>query len=140
MRGTVRWFDKEVGDLLAQRIPELIQGIASALRGSAEIEYRRGGQATVNDPAVAALVREALADVVGAENVQDGPRMMASEDFAEFTQRVPSTFFFVGCRDERTGKDFEHHHPRFDIDEAALPLGVEMLTRSALRWLDANAN
>ena len=136
--GTVRWFDAEAGDLLAKRIPELIQGIATAMRGSAEVNYRRGGQATVNDPAIAALVREALAEVIGAENVLTGPRLMASEDFAEFTSRVPSTFFFVGSRDESTGKDFEHHHPRFDIDERALPLGVEMMTHAALRWLEAN--
>ena len=139
LSGTVRWFDADVGDLLARRIPEVIQGIATTLRGSAEVEYRRGGKTTVNDPAVAAVVREALAEVVGEDHVQAGPRIMGSEDFSEFTHRVPSTFFFVGSRDEATGKNVEHHHPRFDIDERCLPLGVEMMTRSALRWLEANA-
>ncbi len=139
LSGTVRWFDKDVGDLLALRIPQVIEGVAATLRGSAEVEYRRGGKATVNDPEVAALVREALAEVVGPENVQSGPRIMGSEDFSEFTHRLPSTFFFVGSRDDATGKNAEHHHPRFDIDERCLPLGVEMMTRSALRWLEANA-
>jgi amidohydrolase len=139
LSGTVRWFDSDVGELLARRIPELIQGIATALRGSAEVNYRRGAHPTVNDPAVAVLVRAALAEVLGSEHVRTGPRIMGSEDFCEFTRRVPSTFFFVGCRDESTGKDFDHHHPRFDIDERALPLGVEMMTRAALRWLEANA-
>jgi amidohydrolase len=139
LSGTVRWFDADVGDLLAQRIPEVIQGVATTLRGSAEVEYRRGGKPTVNDSAVAALVREALADVVGEENVLTGPRIMGSEDFAEFTDRLPSTFFFVGCRDEASGIVAQHHHPRFDIDERALPLGVEMMTRAALHWLETNA-
>jgi amidohydrolase len=139
LSGTVRWFDADVGDLLARRIPEVIQGIATTLRGSAEVEYRRGGKTTVNDTAVAALVREALAEVVGDDHVQSGPRIMGSEDFSEFTHRLPSTFFFVGSRDEATGKHFDHHHPRFDIDERCLPLAVEMMTRSALRWLEANA-
>ena len=129
----------DVGDLLAQRIPEVIQGVATTLRGSAEIEYRRGGKPTVNDPAVAVVVREALADVVGAENVLTGPRVMGSEDFAEFTDRLPSTFFFVGCRDESNGIVAQHHHPRFDIDERSLPLGVEMMTRAALHWLETQA-
>ena len=139
MSGTVRWFDAEVGDHLAERIPEVIQGIATSLRGTAEIEYRRGGHPTVNDPAVAALVREALTQIVGAEHVRTDPRIMASEDFSEFTRRLPSTFFFVGSREEATGKDFEHHHPRFDIDERALPLGVEMMSRAAMHWLETNA-
>ena len=132
LSGTVRWFDAEVGDQLARRVPEVIQGIAASLRGRAEVEYRRGGRPTVNDPAVAALVREAVAEVVGAEHSLSGPPIMGSEDFSEFTHRVPSAFFFVGCRDEASGKAFEHHHPRFDIDERSLPLGVEMLTRAAL--------
>jgi amidohydrolase len=139
LSGTVRWFDADVGDLLAQRVPEVIQGIAATLRGSAEVEYRRGGRPTVNDPAVAALVREALAEVVGTDNVHDSPRVMGSEDFSEFTHRLPSTFFFVGCRNERTGITAEHHHPRFDLDEGSLPLGVEMMTRAALHWLEAQA-
>lgn len=139
LSGTVRWFNPDVGAQLADRIPEVIQGIATALRGSAEIEYRRRGRPTVNDPAVASIVREAVAEVIGAENVHTGPRIMASEDFSEFTHRLPSTFFFVGSRDEASGIVAEHHHPRFDIDERCLPLGVEMMTRAALHWLEANA-
>ena len=139
LSGTVRWFDDEAGDLLAQRVPELIKGIAASMRGSAKVEYSSGARTTVNDPAVAALVRDALAEVIGPENVLTGPRVMASEDFSEFTHRVPSTFFFVGCGDESTGKDAAHHHPRFDIDERSLPLGAEMLSLAAPRWLEANA-
>jgi amidohydrolase len=139
LSGTVRWFDADVGDLLATRIPEVIQGVATTLRGSAEVEYRRGGKATVNDSEVVSIVRGALAEVVGEENVLTGPRLMGSEDFSEFTHRLPSTFFFVGSRDDATGKNIAHHHPRFDIDERCLPLAVEMMTCSALRWLEANA-
>ncbi len=138
MRGTVRWFDPAVGDYLAERLPTLIRGVAETLRGSATVEYRRGGKATVNDPGVTAIVHEALAEVIGAENVLTGPPLMGSEDFSEFTSRIPSSFFFVGSRDDETGKNFDHHHPRFDIDERSLPLGVEMMTRAALRWLEAN--
>jgi amidohydrolase len=137
--GTVRWFDSATGDLLARRIPDLIDGIARSLRGSAEITYRRGGPPTVNDPAVAAIVREAAAEIVGADRILQGPQIMASEDFALFTQRVPSTFFFVGAGDEATGKIYDHHHPKFDIDERSLSLGVEVMIRSALRYLEAHA-
>jgi amidohydrolase len=136
MSGTVRWYDDEVGDMLARRIPELIQGIATTMRGSADVQYRRGIGATVNDPAVAAIVREAAADVVGPENTWSGPRLSASDDICEVLRLVPGTHFFVGCRDESTGKIYEHHHPRFDIDERALPLGVEIFTRAALLWLE----
>jgi amidohydrolase len=137
--GTVRWFDQAAGELLARRIPELIDGVARSLRGSADVTYYRSVGPTVNDPAVAALVRDAAAEVVGPDKILAAPPIMASEDFAIFTQRVPSTFFFVGARDEATGKVYEHHHPKFDIDERALSVGVEAMARSALRYLEAQA-
>jgi len=61
---------------------------------------------------------------------------MGSEDFSEFTQRVPSAFFFVGSRDEASGKIWGHHHPRFDIDEHSLAIGVEMMVQCAMRYLE----
>lgn len=133
--GSVRWFDRATGDLLAERLPALIGAVAQALRGTAEVEYRRGGPPLVNDPAMAALVREVAGEVVGKENLLAGPRIMASEDYSLFAQRVPSTYFFVGAGNAATGKVYDHHHPRFDIDERSLALGVEVMARSALRYL-----
>ena len=94
---------------------------------------------TASDPEMAALVREAAVGVAGVEQVITGKQIMGSEDFSEFTQRVPSCFFFVGSRDEASGKVWSHHHPRFDIDERSLAIGAEVMVRSAVRYLEANA-
>lgn len=108
------------------------------MRARAEVEYTRNVPATVNDPGMARLVREAVAAVVGAEHVLAGPPVGASEDFSFFTERVPSCFFFVGSRDEASGKVWGHHHPRFDIDERSLVIGVEAMVRAALQYLETN--
>ncbi len=139
LSGSVRWFNAATGDLLARRIPELIKGVAGSLRATAEVEYRRGVPPTVNDPALAALVRDVALGIEGVTAAIPGTPVMGSEDFSEFTQRVPSAFFFVGTRDEASGKVWSHHHPRFDIDERGLAIGVEVMVASALRWLDDNA-
>ena len=137
--GSIRWFDQETGDLLATRVPAIIKGIAESLRATAEIEYRRGVPPTVNDPDMAALVREVALGVTGVEHAIAGKQIMGSEDFSEFTQRVPSVFFFVGSRDEASGKVWSHHHPRFDIDERSLAIGAEVMVRSAFRYLEQHA-
>ncbi len=139
LSGSVRWFDKETGDFLAERIPEIMRGVAQAMRATAHVEYHRGVLATVNNPAMAAMVREIATEVVGADKVLSGPPIMGSEDFAEFTDAVPSAFFMIGSADVASGKIWGHHHPKFDIDERSLPVGVEMMVRSALRYLDDNA-
>ena len=137
--GSVRWFDEETGDLLAERIPALIKGVAASMRATAEVEYGRGVPPTANDPVIAAMVREVAAGIEGVTDAIPGKQIMGSEDFSEFTQRVPSTFFHVGTRDEASGKIWSHHHPRFDLDERALAIGVEVMVASAIRWLDDNA-
>ncbi len=137
--GSVRWFDQRTGDFLAERIPAIITGVAGSMRAAAEVEYTRGVPPTVNDAGIAALVREVAAGVEGVTEAIPGSPIMGSEDFSEFGQRVPSAFFFVGTRDEASGKVWGHHHPKFDIDERALALGVEVMAESALRWLGEHA-
>ena len=60
---------------------------------------------------------------------------MGADDVAEYLKRVPGCYFWLGTRDEARGIVGEHHHPKYDLDEAALPLGVELLTRIADRYL-----
>ena len=60
---------------------------------------------------------------------------MVGEDFCEFANRVPSAFYFIGAGNKDKGADYPHHHARFNIDEAALSVGLEMHVRSALAYL-----
>lgn len=69
--------------------------------------------------------------------VDEGEDVMStgSDDMAEFLQAVPGCYFLVGSRNEEKGTHYQHHHPRFNIDEEALPIGVEILARAALDYL-----
>jgi amidohydrolase len=84
----------------------------------------------VNDPDVAAVVRQAAGD----DRVVDSDPLMAGDDFSAYLRAAPGCFFFVGAGGEGS---FPHHDPRFTIDEAALPVSTETTTRAAPRFLDA---
>ena len=133
--GTCRFYDMEVGAYVAERLPVLVRGMAESMRATAEVEYRQGGYPVMNDPAMVALVGEAAAAVPGV-TVTDGPRWMPSEDYSEFTRRVPSCYFFVGSKNEDTGQIWGHHHPKFDFDERALTIGAETFVGATLRYLN----
>jgi amidohydrolase len=135
IEGTVRTFDREVRDLLAERIPAVIASIAAVRRGRAEVEYERGYAAVINDPALAELMRTAAVATVGEERVWIPPPTMGSDDVSAFLEAVPGCYCFVGARDAASGKTWGHHHPRFDIDERCLPIGAELLVRTALARL-----
>jgi len=62
--------------------------------------------------------------------------MMGSEDFSFFLQERPGAFFNVGTRNEERGIVWDHHHPRFDLDEDGLAVGIEVMTRVVLRYLN----
>jgi len=69
----------------------------------------------------------------GGENISS-VISMAGEDFSEFASRVPSCFYFVGAGNQEKGITYPHHHPKFDIDEDSLAVGVEMQLRCVRRF------
>ncbi len=116
-----------------------MESIAGAFRATATVDYRAGGKPVLNDPHMADIVRAAAAEVVGAEHIKPGPPLMPSEDYSEFTSRVPSCYYFVGTNNPEAGKIWGHHHPKFDFDERALSISVEIMVGAALRYLNENA-
>ena len=131
----VRTFTPENRQYLAERIEAMVHGIANTMRAEVDFTYRFGYPPTVNDPAMTEFVRGVVAEVVGEERVAESPQLMGAEDFSYFLERVPGCFWFVGSKNEERGLVWGHHHPRFDIDEAVMGVGIETMATTALRYL-----
>ena len=91
---------------------------------------------SINDAAITAMVKEVAEEVVGPEQVNIPDPQMGAEDFSYFLQERPGCFFFVGTKNEDKGFVWGHHHPRFDIDEDGMAIGMETMTRSVIRYLN----
>jgi len=135
LTGTVRTFNPDLRRYLAQRIKEVAVGVARAMRAECACDYQWGNPCLVNDPAMTALVADVARGIVGEQRFTAGEPFMGAEDFSSFLERRPGCFFFVGTRNEERGLIWGHHHPRFDVDEAALPLAIEMIVAVAERYL-----
>jgi amidohydrolase len=137
LRGTVRTFNRETHRSIPQMIERVIRGVCEAMGATYKLHYIRQTTPLVNNNEVCELVAECAAEVVGTENVirDESVRTMGGEDMAYFLDRVPGCYFFLGTRNEERGFVHPHHSPRFDIDESALPLGVEIMTRVIRRYL-----
>jgi amidohydrolase len=136
MRGTVRTFNPETRKRLSERIPQIIEGVAKGLGANADVRYELRYPASINDPAITALVKEVAEEIVGPEQVNIPDPQMGAEDFSYFLQERPGCFFFVGTKNEDKGFVWGHHHPRFDIDEDGMAIGMETMTRSVIRYLN----
>jgi amidohydrolase len=135
--GSVRSFDQGLREKLARRIEETVVGIARAMGGHATVSYEFGYPSLFNDPAMSDLVAEVAREVVGPANVIQADPNMASDDVAYFLQRATGCHFNVGTANESRGLIWSNHHPRFDIDEDGLLIGVKMWVRLAERYLES---
>lgn len=144
LKGTMRFLheineDAEEGP--GKRFERIVANTCKAYRADYELDFVSGHPTLVNDRALTEVVKSV------AQRVLEGPSTseqivsyisLAGEDFSEFAARVPGVFYFVGAGNRRKETDFPHHHPRFNIDEDVLKLGVEMHVRTALRYLNIN--
>ncbi len=129
LEGTARTFDPETRKILPQLIQHTADSVARAFGGRAELKWLSSYPATISDEKVAAMVAGAAGEVLGFENIVDDETTMASEDMSYFLQKVPGCYFFLGSANSEKGLDEPHHSPRFDFDERALLLGVELFAR-----------
>ena len=135
IQGTVRTYDPELRQRMSERLRELVEGIARAMRAEAKVEYTFGYPPLVNDPAMTELARAAGAEIVGKQNLVDPEQALGGEDMAYFLQKAPGCFFRLGTGNRARGITYGNHHARFDVDEAALPIGAAAMAATALRFL-----
>lgn len=133
--GTVRSLTPRVREELKSRLEQVTQGVAGSFDLDYRFDYQYGYPALVNDPEMSHLVASACAKGIGKENVEFIRPSMGGEDFAYYLQKVPGSFFRLGCRNEEKGIVHPFHSSSFDIDEDALPFGVEMFARIIDQYL-----
>jgi amidohydrolase len=133
--GTVRTLSEELWEAMPVRIKRVAEGIASGFGATVEVDYRRMYPTTRNDPRMTDRVEALAQGLVGPDSVIRHSATMGGEDMSFFLREVPGCFFFIGSANPEKGLDHPHHNPRFDFDEDALGVGVEMLTRTVEHFL-----
>ena len=136
--GTVRSFDHATQDRIEAALRACVDGVALAGGVQAELNYLRYYPATINTAAEAALALDA-AKAIGLEATVAPRAAFTSEDFAFMLQRSPGAYLWLGQGRADPGPDGEHalHHPCYDFNDDALPLGVRWFCEVAERALAA---
>lgn len=130
--GTTRCLGGASRQYAHQRIVEIVESIAAMNRCTVDIEYVWGYDPTINDPHVAAHIKEVLKNSFGEESLPTIQPMMGGEDFGYYLNKVPGVFYFLGTGNVEKGYVQPLHHSAFQIDPPALLIGMEGMLRSAL--------
>ncbi|MBD2002253.1 MULTISPECIES: M20 metallopeptidase family protein [Cyanophyceae] len=130
LSGTVRYFNPALGELIPQRLEQVIAGICQSHGATYKLDYQRHYPAVINDAKIAELVRSVAEGVIETPlGIVPECQTMGGEDMSFFLQAVPGCYFFLGSANPDKDLAYPHHHPRFNFDETALGMGVEIFVR-----------
>ncbi len=141
LKGTIRTLSTDKLRQLQSRVREVIAHVAAANRCEVDVEFPGNDYPpTVNDGPSWDLAKQVAADMLGTSAVHEILPIMGGEDFAFYTEQVPGCFVGLGVRNEDQGAVYGAHHPKFKVDEDALPLGAALHAAYALRTLNELRN
>lgn len=132
--GTLRFTDEKVHQQIHGEMKRAFE-IAKTLGGDYELKYEIGGPPMINDAMVSEVIEKTGKDMLGIDNVSEIEKTLGAEDFGEFLKHAPGAMFTLGTQ-KQGHENYLLHHPKFDLDERALPIGTAMLVETAKRFLE----
>lgn len=133
LTGTLRFTNEDVHQQIHAEMKRAFE-IAKTFGGDYSLRYELGGPPMINDKMVAEVIEEAGKDLLGHANVHEIHKTLGAEDFGEFMKHAPGAMFTLGTQ-KQGHEEYLLHHPKFDLDERALPIGTAMLAETAKRFL-----
>jgi amidohydrolase len=130
LTGTVRAIDQTTMDSVLERLQLMLEGITKSFGAVVTIEFELRYPSLLNHASVHNKVLPSLHNVFGSSNVREVKAVLASEDFAFYSRKIPSMFYFLGARVNKSEAYFLHH-PKMEVNEACIPLGSEFLCQAA---------
>lgn len=135
LKGNIRTTSRETRAAIPEKMDRIMKGICDAMRCDGNLNFTNIYPVTVNDEGLTDLARNIAFEMWGEDKIQKAPLLMGSEDFSYYGEKVPGTFFLLGCGNEEKGTNNQHHSPRFNIDDDVLPSGSAMLAGFAWKFL-----
>ncbi len=123
--GTVRYLDTHVQNIVMEEMERILKGVSLSHDASYTIDYVKGYPPVINHAKEALQILEASKSVPSVDTAEEIIPVMGGEDFSYYLHEKPGAYFFTGAQLE--GHAYPHHHPKFDIDERALPIAAKML-------------
>jgi amidohydrolase len=139
LNATVRNYGEDQRQLLKDKITRLISNTCSAAGAAFELNYEIGTPAKYDDPNLLKEVLPAAERVLGGKSalVEELPEM-GGEDYAYFTKLAPAIMLNLGVVPADRDKTAVHS-PTFVADEAAIPIGVNLMANIIMDYQTRHA-
>lgn len=139
LEGTLRAFRPEMRAYVIPRITEIAESIAKAYRASVTVEELSSCPAVAVDDGMMELMLNAVKELDNGMNPANALHAMGSEDFACYSEMVPSIIVAMGAGVPDKSKWVGQHNPKIIFDEAILENEVALYVKMAVDFLEKNA-
>ena len=134
LNGTMRYLQKETGEMAAIRFKEIVESVAAAHSCEADVDLNFGYPVTRNHKDAVTTFFDIAYRTIDRSRVSDFDKpVMGGEDFSYYCEVVPSCFFALGLLPDGQERMPNLHSPNFDFNDDALATGVEMFCELALQ-------
>ncbi|MHC6180355.1 M20 metallopeptidase family protein [Clostridium sp. JNZ X4-2] len=135
MTGMNRTFSRHSREMMPKWMKKIIDGICGAYGCTYDFKYKEGYSPTVNEDTSTEFAEKSIAKIIGKENIIQIGKIMGSEDFSSYLEKVPGTFMILGGGNKEKGWMYSQHSNHFTIDENCLPIGAAVYAQIAVDFL-----
>ena len=139
LNATVRNYGEDQRRLLKDKITRLVSNICGAAGARFDLTYEIGTPAKYDDPGLLKEILPVAERVLGGKSalVEELPEM-GGEDFAYFGKVAPAVMLLLGVVPADRDKTAVHS-PTFVADEAAIPIGVDLMANIIMDYQTRHA-
>jgi amidohydrolase len=135
LEGTIRSLDFDTYREIIRRLQKIIDGLMIASDATITFDLYYDLPGVINNKQVHGYLQNSLQQTFGASNVIETEAILAGEDFAHYSRKVPSMFYFLGAQHPANDGYFLHH-PKVLFNEDCIPYGASFLANAAVEMLN----
>lgn len=138
IEGDIRYSNDETQEVIDKEFKRIVKGLEGLFGVTCELTYTPDYPPLYNDPEITTFVAETLKGIQDQDikEVRKFPKMAPSDDFAYYLEKIPGSYFYIGCTPKGVEEPYFNHHPKFDIDEDAILVAAKSVGQVACSYLD----
>ncbi|WP_251551527.1 M20 metallopeptidase family protein [Neobacillus muris] len=131
LQGTIRALTYEAAELMHQKTAQLTESICASFGANGHYDFIEGTLPLYNHPEACEFAKTVIINTFGEDAFIELDPVLGAEDFSFYLKEKTGAFINVGMKSDIS--QYPHHHPKFDIDENAIPAAIELMIQLALQ-------
>lgn len=136
LMGTVRAQEYIVHKMIENQINQILkaQELITGVKGILDFQF--AVHAVYNDPELTHAFIEEISDLIGKDNVIiESKPTNGSENFALFSEKVPSVYFRIGGIKSDDNATVLAHNSNFKVEDESIKTGVAVMVKAAIKFV-----